>query len=420
MKPNTLLLAVCFLQATLAAGAADWPGFRGPGGLSIASDKELPTTWDDTKNIVWKTKMPGRGGSSPITVGDRVLVTCYSGYGVGGDGKQSDLQRHLLCLDRKSGEIKWSKEIKAALPETEYSSRGFIGLHGYASSTPASDGERVYVFFGKTGVFAFDLDGKQLWKASVGTGTHNWGSAPSPLLFKDLVIINASVESGSLVALNKTSGEQVWKFPGIQRSWGTPLVVAVKDGKQELALSMQGKIIGLDPEKGKELWSCEGINDYICPSVTAKDGIVYAIGGRSATALAVRAGGKGNVTESHRLWKKSAGSNVTSPVVVGDHLYWVSDSGIAHCLKTATGDKEYGERLPGAGRVYASAIAADGKLYVVSRDKGAYVLPAKPKFEVLAHNTFKDDKSIFNGTPAVSNGQLIMRSDQYIYSIGKK
>jgi outer membrane protein assembly factor BamB len=154
--------------------------------------------------------------------------------------------------------------------------------------------------------------------------------------------------------------------------------------------------------------------------VTAKDGIVYAIGGRSNTAIAIRAGGKGDVTESHRLWRKSVGSNVTSPVVVGEHLYWVSDSGIAHCLKTATGEKEYSERLPRGGQVYASAVAADGKLYVVSRDKGAYVLAAKPKFEVLAHNTIADDKSIFNGTPAVSNGQLILRSNQSIYCIGKK
>src|SRR5262245_5741367 len=275
MKPKTLpLVALCFILCTLPAGAADWPGFRGPGGLAVAEDKELPTTWDGTKNLVWKVKLPGPGGSSPITLGDRVFVTCYSGYGAGEDGEQADLRRHLICVDKKTGEIKWDKAVKAATPETEYNAQGFIGRHGYASSTPATDGQRVYAFFGKTGVFAFDLDGKQLWKAKVGTDTHDWGSAPSPVPYKDLVIVNAGVESGSLIALRKKDGEQAWKYGGIDSSWGTPVLVDVKGGKQELVLSMQGKVIGVDPESGKELWKCDGIHDYVCPSVVAKDGIV--------------------------------------------------------------------------------------------------------------------------------------------------
>src|SRR5262249_17919607 len=157
----------------------------------------------------------------------------------------------------------------------------------------------------------------------------------------------------------------------------------------------------------------------ICPSVVAKGGIVYAIGSRfSPTALAVKAGGRGDVTETHRLWKKNIGAIVTSPVVMGDYLYWVNDSGMAYCLKAATGEKVYDERLQGPGTVYASAVAANGNLHVVSRQKGAYVLAAKPKFEVLAHNTFAGDKSVFNGSPAVSNGQLLLRSDQYVYCVG--
>jgi outer membrane protein assembly factor BamB len=418
MKPKALLAVLCFAVWTLVSGAADWPAFRGPGGLGISQEKDLPTTWSDTKNVVWKTKMPGPGGSSPITLADRVFVTCYSGYGTGKDGELANLRRHLLCLDRRSGNIKWSKAIKAPMPETHYD--GFIALHGYASSTPASDGERVYVLFGKSGVLAYNLDGKQLWKADVGSHIHDWGSASSPVLTKKLVIVNAGVESGALIALDKSTGDKAWIRHGVEQTWGTPVLVDLKDGKQELALSMPGQIIGLDPQTGKELWRCTGINDYICPSVIAKDGIVYAIGGRRATALAVRAGGRGNVTDTHRLWEKSVGSNVTSPVIVGDYLFWVSDGGVAYCLKADTGEEVYGERLPGAGRVYASVTAADSKLYVVSREKGTYVLAARPKFETLAHNTFASDKSIFNGSPAVSNGQLLLRSDRFVYCIGKK
>ncbi len=419
MKTKALpLAAACLALCAVLAGAADWPGFRGPGGLSIAPDRDLPTSWDGTKNVLWKTKMPGPGGSSPIVVGDRVFLTCYSGYGTDDDGRQADLRRHLLCLDRKSGDIKWKKEFQAKLPETRYG--GFIALHGYASSTPVSDGERVFVFFGKSGVFCFDLDGKQLWQTSVGTGTDGWGSATSLVLYRKLVIVNAAVESGAVVALDRASGEQVWKAPGIRRSWGTPILVTLKDGKQELALSVPRRVIGLDPDNGKELWHCEGINDYICPSVTAKDGVVYAIGGRRNTALAIRAGGRGDVSDSHVLWRKNVGANVTSPVVVGEHLFWVSDSGTAYCLKTSTGQQQYAQRLRGADRVYASAVAADGKLYVVSRKKGTFVLAARPKFEQLAHNTIDSDDSVFNGSPAVSDGRLFLRSDRYLYCIGKK
>jgi outer membrane protein assembly factor BamB len=421
MKPKLLpLVALCLALSTLLAFAANWPNFRGPGSSGVSEEKGLPARWSDRENVVWKTPLPGPGASSPITSGDRVFVTCYTGYGIPGKrgGSQKDLQRHLLCLDRKKGTILWGKKVDAKLPETGYG--GFITRHGYASSTPATDGKRVYVFFGKSGVLAYDLDGKQLWKVSVGTGTHGWGSASSPVLYKDLVIVNAGVESGAVVALNKANGKEVWTYPGIRRTWGTPALVDGKGGKQELALSVPGKVLGLDPENGKELWRCEGINDYICPSVVVKAGVVYAIGGRSATALAVRAGGRGDVTGTHRLWDKIVGANVPSPVVFGDHLCWVNDNGMAYCLRARDGATVYSQHLRGSGTVYASITIADGKVYAVSRTRGTFVLAAKPKFALLAHNTLKSDRSVFNGSPAVSNGQLLIRSDKCLYCIGKK
>ncbi len=418
---KSLLLSGC-LFLTMQVCAADWPQFRGPGGLGTAADQGLPATWSSTENIVWQTDLPGPGASSPIVVGNKIFLTCHSGYGVPGKngGEMKDLKRHLLCLDR-GGKVLWTREVAAVLPEEEYQPGSFLSLHGYASSTPACDGERVFVFFGKTGVLAFDMDGKRLWQTSVGTQTHDWGSAASPVLFQDLVIVNAGVESGSLVALKKSDGKEVWKAGGIDSGWDTPILVEAA-GRPELVISVQGRLRAFNPRTGKELWHCEGINDYVCPSVVAHAGIVYAIGGRANTVLAVRAGGDGDVTRTRTLWRENRGSNVSSPVYHDGHLYWSSESnGTVYCLDAARGKIVYEERLrPAPNRIYASPVVADGKLYYVSRTNGTFVVAARPKFELLGHNTIKTDSSVFNASPAISNGQLLLRSDRRLYCVGKK
>jgi hypothetical protein len=350
-------------------------------------------------------------------------LTCYSGYGLNArsPGNPKDLKRHVVCLDRADGKVVWTKEVEQVLPDQEYAG-AYLPLHGYASGTPASDGERLFVFFGKSGVFAFDLDGKQLWHASVGTRTHNWGSGTSPVLTKDLVIVNASVESNSLVALNKSDGQTAWTVRGITSSWNTPLLVDVAKDRQELVVSVQGRLLAYNPETGAELWRCQGVNDYVCPSVIAHDGVVYVIGGRTNTALAVRAGGKGDVTNSHVLWRIDRGSNVSSPVYHDGHLYWASESrGNVYCVRADKGTVVYEQRLkPAPDRIYASPILADGKLYYVSRTHGTFVIEAKSEFKLLAHNTIASDRSVFNATPAVNNGQLLLRSDRFLYCVGKK
>ena len=175
----------------------------------------MPTEWSAEKNIVWKVKLPGAGASCPVTEGKRVFVTCYSGYGmdVKNPSNMEDLRRHLLCLDRATGNTLWAKEFKPDLPEHKYAGEG--AYHGYAASTPIIEGDRLYVFFGKSGVYCFDLDGKELWHVLVGKRTNGWGSGASPILYKDSLIINASVESGDLVALNKKTGEELWRSKGI-------------------------------------------------------------------------------------------------------------------------------------------------------------------------------------------------------------
>jgi outer membrane protein assembly factor BamB len=415
-------VSVVLTFAGLALGA-DWLQFRGPGGQGISDEKGLPVEWSADKNIAWKVKLPGAGASCPVTKGKRLFVTCYSGYGVLPDenqaGNMDDLQLHLLCLDRASGEKIWAKELKPALPEHKYQGEG--SYHGYAACTPLIEGDRLYVFFGKTGVYCFDLDGKEIWHVQVGTKTHTWGCGTSPIIYKGSLIINASVECGALVALNKTNGQELWKSPNINSSWNTPTLVTTPEKTQELVVSIQNWIVGIDPENGKELWRADGVHRYVCPSVVAHDGIVYAIGG-GHTSLAVKSGGKGDVTKTHVIWKEKKGSNVGSPIYLDGHLYWGSDNGgLVVCQEAATGKTVFSERLkPDSKQIWASPVLADGKLYFVSKGNGTYVVAAEPKFKQIAHNMIEGDKSRSNASLAVSDGQLFLRNDQWLYCIGKR
>jgi hypothetical protein len=398
----------------------DWPQFRGPGGRGVSEVKGLPVTWSAKENVVWKAELPGPGTSSPIIVGSQVFLTCYSGYNVPLQqrGDMDDLKLHVVCLDRDSGKIHWNTEVVPKLPEQAT----IREEHGYASSTPVADGERVYAFFGKSGVFAFDLTGKQLWQADVGSGLSGWGSAASPVLHGDLIIVNASVESESLVALDKKTGKEKWRAKGIKESWNTPLIVMSNDGKAELVVAIVGEILAFDPTTGEPLWNCAtDIAWYMVPSLVAHDGVVYCIGGRSGGSLAVRTGGKGDVTKTHRLWTGKKGSNVSSPVFHDGHIYWMHDNlGIAYCAEAKSGAIVYEERVEGGvGQVYASPVLADGKLYYVSRAGRTFVVAASPKYERLAVNDL-GDAGTFNASPAVAGSRLYLRSDRFLYCVGQK
>jgi len=408
-----------------SAIGADWPRFRGPNGSSTSAERGLPLTWSDDQNVVWKTDLPGPGASSPITTGDRVFVTCYSGYGVEGaaDAKQDDLLRHLVCVDRATGEIVWDQSVKAKLPE-DRADRMLLS-HGYASSTPVTDGERVYVFFGRSGVLAFNLAGRRLWHADVGDFPTYMrvGSGASPIVYGELVIVNASVESSAIVAFDRKTGDEVWKAAVLSpttSSWSTPILVEVADGKQELVIAVEREIRGLDPDTGKLLWYVSGLPECPqCTSVVASGDVVYAVTGMNGNAaVAVRAGGRADVTKTHVVWKANLGAYVPSPVVHDGYLHWVSDRGIACCLNAVSGDVVYKERVPGAKDFYASVLLAEGRLYAVSRTQGMFVFAAGPRFEPLARNELTSDGTQFNASPAVSRGQLLLRSDHALYCIG--
>jgi hypothetical protein len=460
-------LAVALGLTVLAFGsgsarAGDWLRFHGPGGSGINPDaRPLPLKWSETENLRWKRKLPGPGSSSPIVVGKRLFVTCWTGYGVDRDnvGDEKDLRRHLICLDRDTGNVLWDRSIEPVLPEDPYS--GNFTQHGYASHTPVSDGRRVYVFFGKTGALAFDLDGTKLWQTSVGTGSgpNGWGSASSPILHKNLVIVTATAESQSLVALDKETGKEVWRHAdaGFSGTWGTPILVDCGHGRTDLVIAVPYKIWGFNPDDGKPRWQCEGLStNSICTSAFAHDGVVYVLetGPRGGGTMAVRAGGEGDVTKTNVLWRGKERSRIGTPIVDSGRIYWFGNH-VADCIDAATGKEIYQVRLPGAppagpasagpgpgaagrgpgpgpgrkpggryggrggmrGQDYSSPVLADGKIYFLSRSGETYVYTAGPEFKLLSQNRFAADGGDFSSTPAISDGQLFIRSSKYLYCV---
>lgn len=420
------LTGVAVLTCIRSAPAEDWVRFRGPNGTGI-SDAQVPTTWSESENLRWKLKLPGFGSSSPIVVGSRVFVTCYSGYGTGerGAGSVDALRRHLVCVARQTGQILWARTVNGGSPEDDFN--GYLTEHGYASNTPTSDGERIFVFFGKSGVIAYDLQGKKLWSANVGkeSSDRRWGSGASLILCGELLIVNASEESNSIRAFDKRSGKQVWKSEAklLELAYGTPALVTTKAGKADLVIAVAGEVWGLDPDRGKLRWRAETkLIGNICPSPVVDGDTVYVFGGvRSSGSYAIRAGGKGNVTASNIVWASRNSSYVSTPLLCDKHLYWVDDRGIAWCVDATSGAVKYRQRVPGlqtGGRpVYASPVLAGDKILAVTRGDGTLVLPARPEFKILAQNRFPADDTDFNGTPAISNNELFLRSNLALYCV---
>lgn len=418
-----VLYAICLAALLANSARGQWPQFRGPDGNGVAEAKDLPAEFNESKNLKWRTPLPGPGTSSPIVVGDQVFVTCYTGYGAEGNNP-SDLVRHLVCTSLKTGEIQWASPFKTEATPDRY--QGYIRDHGYASSTPATDGERVFVFAGKSGVYAFDLKGKQLWRTSVGTDSamRNWGSASSPVVYKGTVLVNASAESGKFYALNVEDGKVVWEndASAAYGSWATPVLVKGEGGRIEMIVNVPYEVWSLNPDTGKLFWYAEATGDGpVNPTVVVKNNVVFALGSRGGRSSAIKIGGKGDISKNV-VWQSSANSYVSSPIAYGDHLYVISDQGIMTCLDAKSGEEVYKSRLTGVeGRsaVYASPLLADDKIYIPSRRKGIVVLAAGGEFKELARNVFSEDDSLFNASPAVVENTLLIRSDKFLYRIGK-
>jgi len=428
---SRVLLSLLTISQT--ATAEDWLRFRGPQGTGVSVDRSVtPTEFDDQKNVLWKVDLPGAGASAPIIVGDKIILTAYTGYGQKRDdaGDMDNLKRHVFCYSKTDGKKLWQKDFDPVLPEDPFQGMG-VPEHGYASSTPVSDGTNVYVFFGKSGVFAFDLDGNELWKKSVGTGSGSkkWGSGASPVLSGNVLVINATDESNSVVGIEKNTGEELWRNDGIENVWGTPLVVGEGD-EQAVVMSLPYEVWAMNPQSGKLKWfATNGVQDSSVSASPMLDGdMVISMGGRSNTAVAIRTGGEkgADVTETHTVWSGKSVARIMTPILYDGHIFAVS-KGIASCLDAKTGKQIYKERLPSIGTTaqrrgpsgnYVSPVIADGKLYQFTKNGGCYVIDAKPEFKLLASNQLAEDGSEFNATPAISSGKIFVRSNRRLYCIG--
>ena len=360
-----------------------------------------------------------------------VFVTCYSGYGLdkSNPGSMSKLQRELVCVDRADGKIAWTRAVEAVQPDDAYQGMG-VPEHGYATNSATTDGKTVFAFMGKSGVVAFDLEGNQLWNVSVGTssGNRGWGTAASLMLYKDALIVNAAEESHSIVALNKTTGEQLWKAEAasLELCYGTPAIATIDANRDDLVIAVPGEIWGMNPKSGKLTWFAETpMTDNLSPSVIVDGKDIYAFGGyRSSGSIAMEAGGKGDVTKSKIKWTGRNSSYVATPVLHAERLYWIDDRGMYYCVDASNGELIHRARVRGISSgerpVYASPIVINGLIYAQTRTSGLFVIAPSSELNIVSQNKFSSDQSVFNATPAVDAGQLFLRSYEYLYCVGIK
>ena len=392
-------------------GPGDWPWWLGPTRDNVAAaDQNPPVRWSATENVVWRADVPGRGHGSPCIWGDRIFLP--TAEETPSDGKAP--AQYLLCYDRGTGRQLWQTEIHRD---------GFMHTHRkntQASSTPACDGQRVFVPFmvqGGIWLTAVDLQGKIVWQVPLGRFKSYHGYAPSPVIYKSLVIVVADTPGGSfMVALHRASGEVVWRIPRTNyQSFGSANVGHVA-GRDQLVVVGPHQVASYDPNSGNELWVCDGPTKEAATTPVFSDTLVYATAGYpKRILLAIRADGSGNVTQSHIVWRvaRKAGY-VPTPLLYDGLLYLLTDEGLLRCFDATTGDEHWQEQLRGG--YSASPVAVAGRVYVVNEDGLTYVLAAGREFKILAEN------NLTNGgfaTPVLCGGRIYLRTLDHLYCLGE-
>jgi outer membrane protein assembly factor BamB len=428
--------ALGLLAQTVSAG--NWPQWRGPDGSGISTEKNLPSEWSPTKNIKWKTPIDGRSHSSPIVWGKIIfLTTAIEGAEVPGAKAAKHMlgdkefvhpdsiganKKHtfkVIAVDRDSGKIVWQQTAWEGTPYDDRHRKS-----SYAASTPATDGKMVYAFFGTEGLYAYDFKGKLAWKAQIGNiATLGMGAATSPILFDNLVIVQADEDNGEasfIVALDKKTGKEVWKASrkGVQVSWSTPLLVKTAS-RTELIASGTEFVIGYDPATGKELWRHKGVESNAIPSPVANNEMVYLVAGFPAKiAMAIRLGQNGDLTGTPNVaWKYEKGTAyVPSPILYSDYLYLTTDRGILTALDAKTGEVKYeGGRIPIPATFTASPVAFEGKILMTSEDGDTFIIKAGPKHEIIGTNSVGE--AVY-ASPAIADGRIFIRGEKNLYCIG--
>jgi outer membrane protein assembly factor BamB len=420
MLMRTLSLVLLLLPALLATPvqAENWPGWRGPRGDGTSREQHIPIEFNGEtgENIAWKVPVPGYGHSSPIVHGDRLFVaTCV---------EETD-QRLLLCYDRVTGKELWRQNVLEAPLEKKHK------LNSFASGTPASDGERVYCTFlepefhsanertpGQMVVAAYDLEGNQKWLVRPGRFASVHGFCSSPVLFENLVIVNGDHDGDSyIVALDRETGAEVWKIPREHktRSYVTPIIRQI-DGRTQMILSGSKSVRSYDPRTGRQHWVIDGPTEQFVASLVYNGELLFMTAGfPEHHILAIRPDGRGNVTDSHIVWRTTKSTSyVPSPIVVGEYFLVAADNGVASCYEANSGKLLWMERL---GKHYsASLVTAEGLVYFLADDGVTKVVRPGADLEVVAENPLGE---YCYASPAISNGKIYIRSEHHLWCVGK-
>jgi len=434
--PALLLLAV----TTAFAAEGDWPHWRGPNDDGMARG-DAPLHWSDDEHIAWKVNVPGKGNSSPVVWGNRIFLTTAvptgkpaepaattagdEGPGGGGRGRRGGgggpLVEHkfmVLCYDRKTGKLLWDKVAKTATPHQNHHPQ----YGSFASNSPITDGKRVYAYFGSRGLYCYTMDGELKWQKDLGELKMfmSFGEGAWTALDGDKLIVVFDHEGDSfLVALDKTTGRELWRTPRQgNTNWSGPYITTV-NGHKQIIVSATREVVGYDLETGKSIWSAKGLGQNTVPAPVAADGMAIVISGyRNPNLLAIRLGREGDLTGTDAIvWQNQRGNSYTpSPVLHEGKLYMVTDSGMLSCFDAKTGTPYYQQqRLPKPYSFKASPVGANGKLYLASENDDVIVVRMGEKFEVLATNTLKDQT--FIASPAILDGEIYLRSQNTLYCI---
>lgn len=435
----TLLLGflVCF-----EVRAQNWPQFRGPGAAGVAEGKKAPVEWDAEKsvNVLWKTAIPGLAHSSPIVWANKIFITTAvtSGakdetrFGLFGDVEPvKDDPKHtwkVYALDKQTGKILWERTAYEGLPKVKRHPKST-----HSDSTPATDGKYLIALFGSEGLFAYDLQGKLLWKQDLGIldsgwfydPDYQWEHGSSPIIYKNLVIVQADIQKNSFIAAyDLKTGKMVWKTIREEiPSWGTPTVY---EGTNHAELVTNGSraIRAYDPVTGKELWRLSPNSEVTAPTPFVAHDLIFVTSGYAPIQpiYAIRPGATGDISlkdgaDSNQFiaWSKQRGGPyMPTPVVYGDYLYTCSNQGVLTAYNAKTGERIFQERLGGKGGAFtASPVASDGKLFLSSEDGDVFVVKAGPKYELLATNRVGE---VMMATPAISDGMIIVRGLKHVFA----
>ncbi len=420
MKAGGVLGGLAVALATAASGSAldaqrFWASWRGPTGNGDAPHARPPVEWAEGRNVRWKVEVPGQGKSTPVVWGDLVVLTTA----IPGSSVDGPVEFVVLAYGRADGKLRWRRSVRSEKPHEGTHKDGT-----YASGSAVTDGKRIYAFFGSRGVYALDMAGRVQWEKDLGDmQTRNaFGEGSSPALHGNTLVVNWDHEGTDFIAaFDATTGKEKWRREREEpTTWATPHVV-VHGGRAQVVVGGTNKLLSYDLESGQPVWHAAGLTLNVIPTPVSDGGMVYAMAGFRGNALrAIRLGeARGEVTGPPALaWSYDKDTPyVPSPLLYRGGLYFLkSNSGILTQLDAATGAPRYSERLEGVPNVYASPVAADGRVYVVGRDGGAVVLAAGPQFKVLATNTL-DER--FDASPAIVEDSIYLRGARYLYRIAE-